>query len=235
MKKNFPKCETCETRGKSVFCSLDKKHLEQFDNAKTSNTYKAHQTIFYEGNNAFGLYCINEGKVKLFKSDASGHQKIVRLLGPGDMLGYRCLLTDAVYTATAEAITDCKICFIDKKTFLQTLDEDPKTMRNVMSALADDLRRAESQTLNLVHKNVRERLAELLLFLKMKYGKKTEQGYYLDILLTREELAEMIGTTQESAIRLISEFKQDKYILVEGRKITLLNIDALLQTAAIFD
>ncbi|MDZ4224926.1 MAG: helix-turn-helix domain-containing protein, partial [bacterium] len=84
---------------------------------------------------------------------------------------------------------------------------------------------------NIVHKNIRERLAELLLVFEKKYGKKVQNGVRLNISLTREELAELIGTTQESVIRLISEFKQDGLIAVDGRIITILNHDRLIETA----
>ena len=228
-------CKTCEQRENSVFCKLSNEHLEAMKQSKTTNVYKPHQVIFYEGNQPFGLYCIKEGKIKIYKMDANGHQQIVRLLGPGDLVGYRCLLAGETYTATAETITESIICFIDKNTFLNVLAQDSATASCLFKAMAVDLRHAEDQNLNLVHKNVRERLAELFLTFRLRFGQKTTEGVYLDISLTREELAEMIGTTQESVIRLISEFKQDGLIHVDGRKITLLQLEKLSDVAGIVD
>ena len=205
--------------------------MKSLDRAKTTNAYKPHQVIFYEGNQPYGLYCLRRGKVKVYKIDADGHQQIVRLAGSGDMLGYRCLLACEAYSATAETLEESEICFIDKTTFLHLLETHPGTAKHVMERLALDLRYAEDQVTNIVHKNVRERLAELFLLFQVKYGRKTKSGIELEISLTREEFAELIGTTQESVIRLMSEFKQDGLIAVEGRKVTLLDLKRLTETA----
>ncbi|MBI4212501.1 MAG: Crp/Fnr family transcriptional regulator [Deltaproteobacteria bacterium] len=235
MKRLQTTCSKCTTRGQSVFCDLNDQHLRELDTAKTTNQYKMRQVIFYEGNNPTGLYCIATGKVKIYKSDANGHQQIVRLAGSGDILGYRCLLGNEPYSATAETIEDSQICFVDKKTFFHLLETHPATAFNVMRTLSRDLGRAEELETNLVHKNVRERLAELLLVFKERFGKKDSKGVKLDISLTREELAQLVGTTQESVIRLITEFKNDGLIEVNGREVTLLNINRLTDTAGIVD
>lgn len=224
-------CQTCHSRGKSVFCDLSDVHLSEIDQAKTTNHYKPHQVVFYEGNTPYGLYCIASGKIKIYKSDPQGHQQIVRLAGSGDILGYRCLLGEEPYAATAETIEEADICFVDKRTFFHVLDTHPVTAFRVLSVLARDLGKAEAKMVDLVHKNIRERLAELFLAFQVKYGQKAKNGVRLNITLTREELAELIGTTQESVIRLISEFKQDGLIEVDGRNITLLNLKKLTETA----
>lgn len=224
-------CQTCQSRGRSVFCDLSAEHLKAIDAAKTSNHYQPHQILFYEGNQPLGLYCITSGKVKIYKIDADGHQQIVRLAGSGDVIGYRSLLAGEPYSATAETLEEADICFIDSRTFLHILETHPATAFHVMTALAQDLGHAEQQIVNLTHKNIRERLAELFLTFEKKYGEKVGKNVRLNILLTREEWAELIGTTQESLIRLMSEFKQDGLIAVEGRAITLLDIPKLMETA----
>lgn len=224
-------CQTCQSRGKSVFCDLSETHLKELDQAKTTNRYQPNQIIFYEGNRPLGIYCIASGRVKIYKTDSEGHQQIVRLAGPGDVIGYRSILADASYHATAETLEEAEICFVDKNTFLDVLKTHPTTAFHVIALLAQDLGEAERQLINVTHKNIRERLAELFLIFLKKYGEKTTQGTKLKISLTREELAELIGTTQESVIRLMSEFKQDGLIAVEGREITLLDIKKLTQTA----
>lgn len=228
-------CHTCKSRRDSVFCDLSDEHLKILNEAKTSNEYKPNQIIFYEGNKPFGLYCITSGKVKIYKMDSEGHQQIVRLAGAGDLIGYRSLLAEEPYSATAETLENANVCFVDKNVFLDVLQTHPATAMNVMSSLARDLGKAEHQIVNLTHKNIRERLAELFLIFKKRYGEKTAKGIHLNINLTREELGELIGTTQESVIRLLSEFKQDGLIEVDGRQITLLNIGKLTQTANLLE
>jgi CRP-like cAMP-binding protein len=228
-------CKTCDSRKNGIFCELSDMHLDAIESSKTVNNYKPRQTLFYEGNQPYGLYCVSRGKVKIYKMDADGHQKIVRLAGPGDTLGYRCMLAGEPYSATAETLEDSTICFIDKTTFFHTLQTHPQTASHVLKTLARDLGQAEKQELNLVHKSIRERLAELFLVFKSRYGVIVEQGVKLDISLSRQDFADLIGTTQESVIRLISEFKNDKLIAVEKKEIILLDIPNLTEAANIVD
>lgn len=228
-------CQECESREKSVFCDLPKEHLVDIDSTKTVNQYKPHQTLFYQGNNPYGLYCLKSGKVKVVKMDVDGNQHIVRIAGPGDVLGYRSLLADDTYSASAETIEDSTICFIDRSIFTHILDSHPKTASLVMKMMAQELKRAEEQEVNLVHRSVGERLAELLLVFNNRYGKKTKEGSELELALTRQEWAEIVGTTQESVIRLLSDFKKQKMINTSGKKIVILDMDALVEYANIYD
>lgn len=230
-KQTFLHCTTCSTRDRGVFCDLVESHLEDMDKAKTTNQYKQRQIIFYEGNRPYGVYCVSEGKVKIYKSDLEGHQQIVRLAGPGDILGYRALLSGQPYEATAETLESSTICFFDKVTFFRILETHPTTSFHVMKLLAKDLGTAEKQTLNITHKNLRERLAELFLVFGNRYGKKINGGVLLDINLTREEFAELIGATQESVIRTISDFREEGLIVVDGRSITIKDQKKLNQVA----
>lgn len=216
-----------------VLCSLEGKGLEECNQHKTTNQYKRGQVIFYEGNQAFGLYCIFSGRVKLYKSGVDGKQQIVRIAGPGDLLGYRALFADEPYTATAETLEDATICCIDRNTFFPLLSKNPQLCLDIIKKMARELREAEDLATSIAHRSVRERMAELLLLLKEAYGKPVKRGVRIDLQLSREELGEMIGMTQETAIRLLSEFKQDGMIEVNEREITVLNPKRLLETARI--
>lgn len=228
-------CATCASRFLGVFCNLEGKALEAFNRNKTTNTYKKSQVIFYEGNRAYGLYCIFEGRIKLYKMGEDGKRQIVRIAGPGDLLGYRSLFVDEPYSATAEAIEDSVICCIDKNAFFPVLSNHPDLALNIIKKLSVELREAENLATRIAQKNVRERMAELLLILKETYGKPSNRGTIIGLELTREEMGEMIGITPETTIRLLSEFKKDGMINVEERKITILNLPALVETARIDD
>lgn len=226
-----PSCDTCPPRLLGLFCQLDDRLLGELTAHKTTNTYKRGQVIFYEGNNPFSVYCIYSGRVKLFKTDTDGHQHIVRLAGPGDLLGYRSLLAHEPYHASAEVIEDAVICCIDAKAFFALVASQPALALTVIKKLAHELRHAETWLTSIAHHSVRERMAELLLMLKESYGKSTADGTIIDLRLSREELAEMIGTTQESAIRLLTDLKDSGVIAVQGRSITIRDLDALLTIA----
>ncbi len=226
-------CEACESRLLGVFCNLEGPALEEFNRNKTTNHYKKGQVIFYEGNQAFGVYCILSGRVKLYKTGVDGRQQIVRIAGPGDLLGYRSLFAGEPYHATAESLEEAVICFVDNNTFFPMLAANPKLTVSILKKLSKELRVAEDLATSIAQRSVRERMAELLLMLKQTYGKPTKRGIQIDLELSREEMAEMIGITQETAIRLLSEFKKDGMIDVRERAITILNTKALLDTAKI--
>lgn len=230
-----PHCATCSSRGKSVFCDLSAEHLKEIDNSKTCNHYKPKQVIFYEGNTPQGLFCINTGKVKLTKVGIDGGQQILKLYGAGDILGYRSLLCQENYRATAEVLEDSKICYIDEKTFSHVLETHPATSFNVIRALAKDAGDFEQKAFDMVHKTIRQRFAELLMIFSRKFGKKASAGLELDISLSRQEMADLIGTTQESMIRLISDFKKEKLVMAEGRILTILDMAALADEADLYD
>ncbi|MDO8643942.1 MAG: Crp/Fnr family transcriptional regulator [bacterium] len=232
-KPTRPECEKCSSHLLGVLGHLKKDSLHECSQHKTTNLYKKGQVIFYSGNQAYGLYCVSSGRVKLFKTGIDGRQQIIRISGPGDILGYRSLFSGEPYSATAEALEDAEICCIDKQAFFSILSKSPPMAMDVIRKLSKELRQAEDLATSIAQKSVRERMAELLLILKETYGKQTKKGVTIELKLSREEMAEMIGVTQETAIRLLSEFKKDKMIEVKEREITILDPKALLQTARI--
>ena len=210
---------------------MDQVATRELDQRKTSNIYKRGQVIFYEGNQSFGLYCISSGRVKLYKMSVDGKQQIVRIASAGDVLGYRALLANEPYHATAEAIEDSEICCLDRDSFFPVLKKEPSLAMNLIQKLAQELGVAENLMANMAQKSVRERMAELLLTLKEAYGEKEGDHTRIVLKLTREEFGNMIGVTQETSIRLLSEFRQEKLIEVNGREIKILDVDRLVAVA----
>ncbi len=143
-------------------------------------------------------------------------------------MGYRSLLCDEPFGATAEAMEDAEITFLPAETFNHLLEADPKLSYAMLQKIAYELGEASKTITFLAQKTVRERLAEVLLLLEQKLG--TDPEGFIKISLTREEIANLVGTATESAIRLISEFKQDELISVDGRNIRILNHDKLKKT-----
>lgn len=226
-------CSNCASRAIGFFCDLPKAEQDMCNLHKTTNTYKAGQVLFYEGNAAFGLYCVYSGRIKLYKTGAEGRLQIVRLAGAGDLLGYRSLLADEPYAGTAEAMEDSVVCFIDRRAFLGIVRNNPDLSMRMIKKLAEELRQAEDRMTAIAQKPVKERLVELLLLLYHTYGKPSPKGDQLGIELSREEMAEMIGTTQETVIRLLSDLKAQKLIHLDGRKITFPALAPLYEIANI--
>lgn len=227
-------CEHCKVRAKSIFCDLQHNDLEAFMAHKACMTYKRGQTIFCEGGFPNGLYCINSGKVKIFQSGDEGKEQIVRLAREGDVLGYRALLSGDRYNATAEALENTDVCFVPKETLFKLIEKNTSFTLQIMKLLSNDLKNAEHKILQLAQKPVRERVAESLLFLKETYGLEND-GQTIDITLSREELANIVGTATETAIRLLSEFKHERIIELVGKKIRILDLNKLIKTSNMLD
>lgn len=227
-------CNHCVAKSISILCMLSDEEMAIIDGQKSSLVFYPGQLIFHEGAFPNGMYILHNGKVKVSKIGDEGKEKIVRFAKTGDLLGYRAMLSGDMYTASAYAIDEVTICYIPKETFYKVIQRRPELSFKLMKLLADDLKLAERNSTNIAQKNVRERMAETLLILKETYGFE-EDNITLNVYLTREEIASVAGTSRETATRLLSEFNADGIIALEGKKIRLIDIPQLIQTARLVD
>jgi CRP/FNR family transcriptional regulator, polysaccharide utilization system transcription regulator len=227
-------CARCDKHGESVFCNTHGEHLDEISNSKTCSVYKKGQVVFHEGGHPFGVYCVNKGKIKLSIIGDEGKEQIVRLAKDGDVLGYRSMLVNERYNATATVLEDSQVCFIPREVFMRTLRSDSSLSFEVMKLLSNQLREAEVKLTHLAQKPVRERLAETLLFLKETYGFEPDSTF-IAVQLTREEIANLVGTATETAIRLLSELNKEKVIELAGKKIAISNMRELVRIANLND
>ena len=224
-------CQFCSTRGSSHFAELNEDELQVLSSHKSCVPYKKGQTLFYEGTRPMGIFCINKGKVKVFKMGSNGREQILFIAQPGDFLGYRSMLSEEFYGASATVIEPAAICFIPKADFLSILQSNPMFFRKLMKAVCHELGVMEEKLAQIAQKSVRERLASTILMLKETYGLEGEGSDVIDIALSREDLANIVGTATETVIRLLSEFKSDGMIALEGKKIKVLDVSALIHEA----
>lgn len=224
----FLSCISCESRKKSSLSDIPESVLQELNSTKIVNTYKRGQTIFYEGNKPYGVYCMNSGKVKLSKHAPEGKNLIVRIAQAGDLLGYRSFFTSELYTATAEVLEDASICFLDREKFFDLIKKNSSFSMKIISLMGHDVKCAEDMSRNLAYKSSQERMVEMLLTLKETYGvDKSDDTYKIDILLSREELAGMIGTTTETAVRLLTWLKDKNILSLKGKYITIKDLKSL--------
>lgn len=223
-------CAGCRLSNYNLFSELNENDLQELSKHKSCSSAKKGQIVFSENGLPMGLYCIHKGKIKLSTTGPDGKEQILRLAKDGDILGYRALLSNDRYHCTATALEDCDFCFIEKDYFLNLVVSNPKLCIGIFKKIAEDLKSAEDHIVSLSQKNVRERMAEALLFFKATYGFESD-GQTLNIQFSREEIADFVGTSTESAIRLLSEFNHDKIIELKGKKIRIVNLDKLVRTA----
>jgi CRP/FNR family transcriptional regulator, polysaccharide utilization system transcription regulator len=225
-------CLFCAHRFNSILCNADASTLENLQSSKACYQYKKGEHIFKEESLPKGIYCINEGKVKLTILGEHGKEQIVRLAKPGDILGYRAILSGEYLSATATALEPSNICFIPKANFLTAIQSNMNFAMELLKLLSKDIRVADESIVHLAQKNVKERTAEALLILKSTYNYKAD-GKTLDIKITREDLANIIGTSTETAVRFLTEFKKEQIIDLVGKEILILDEKRLFETADI--
>ena len=218
-------CALCGARSRSVFCNLSNVDLERLQRERTVRYYRRGQIIFYQGDTPSALYCIHSGWVKIYKTTQKGEGTVIRLLGPGDIAGYRPLLADEPFAATAEAIEPARICIIPKQTFMEFARCQSDFPNQIIAKLASELRESEELWLG-SHETVEKRTARFITWLLEHQSKDDEDDLTLRIRLRRSEIAQAIGTTPETLSRTLKTF-MERGIIQQSR--TVLKINNLLE------
>ena len=231
MKSRHPDCTTCSLRSNTLFSVLKGEQVARLDREKTVREYQRGEVIFYESTPSFAIYCIHSGWVKLFKVGSRAERQVVRLLGPGDVIGHRALLAGEPYSATAEVIEAGNVCTIPREPMIKMLEESAKLSLRFMAKLAQELRESEDQLLILSHKSVRQRTARLLLLLMRRSHDNSGNEVILKIPIRRNEMAQMIGTTPESLSRALRYLAQ-RGIIRTTRTELLIRQPAALESLA---
>ena len=228
-----PECEQCKSRKNSLFhfCHLDE--VSEISLSKTCAAYKRGQIIFQEGANPIGLYCVNSGKVKLYKYASDGRDQIVRIAKPGDFLGYSSLLGGSQYPVSAAALEDCVVCHVPQTTFFNVFGENKRFSEGLVKLLCETIDTSIDKMADLAYKPVRGRMAEALLLLHNAFlDGDNPEGV---ITITREDLASLVGTVKETAIRILKEFKEESLLSTNRSEIHILNKQGLIRVGEMYD
>jgi len=199
--------------------------LQKLSEEREVRQYRKKDYIYSEGGYPRGIFFISKGKVKTFKVNELSKELITGLYKEGDFFGYVALLEESTYTDTAMAMDNCEICTIPKDDFFALIYKSPDVSRKFIKLLSDNLAEREEQLLKLAYNSVRKRVAEALVALHDKYKKGDGSDYNVEI--SREDLASIVGTAPESAIRTLSDFKDENLVEIKGRTITLLSYEKL--------
>lgn len=224
-------CLTCDAFPGNIFRHLSPELTRLLDQKKITRSYKKKQTVFFEGNPCQGIYCVKSGRIKLYKTGAEGRPYILKIAGPKDVLALESLFSGQEYFPSAEVLEDAILCYIPKEVMFEIIRQDPSAAREVTNLLTRMIKESEDERVELAQQAVRTRLARLLTLLAKSHGKKGPKGLLIDLKLSREELAEMIGTAQETAIRLLGNFKEKHLVEIKGKNITILNETELTKIA----
>ena len=222
----------CLVRSHNLFRHLTDEELSRLQDEKLVEFHRRGSIIYQEGNRINGFYCIGKGIIKVYKTGIDGKEQIIRFARKGDIIGFRSVLSRELACTTAEIIEDAVTCFIPGETLIHLVKNNGNFSIELMQLTCKELGEANEYITDIAQKTVRERLAEILIHLVNEFG--LDESNILQITLTREELANIVGTATESVIRLLSEFKQDKLIEISGRKVKILNIPGLMRVGNIY-
>jgi CRP/FNR family transcriptional regulator, polysaccharide utilization system transcription regulator len=229
----IPLCGKCAFESSSIFKHLNSDEITTINFEKDFRQYKRGDILYQEGNRISGFYCINSGIIKVFKTGFDGKEQIIRFAKKGEIIAYRSVLSNELACTSAKVIEDCQVCFIPSEILISFIKSNPLFSLEMIKLACHELGEANSFITDIAQKTVRERLAEILLVLVHDFGLDDQQ--YLNISLTREELANIVGTATESVIRLLSEFKTDHLVELNGRRIKILNLKGLEKISNVFN
>jgi CRP/FNR family transcriptional regulator, polysaccharide utilization system transcription regulator len=226
-----PTSEESDLSGFNLFKKLQEEEFNRLNYEKSCSIYKKGSVIYREGSRLTGFFCVTRGIIKIIKSGIDGKEQIIRFAKKGEIIAYRSLLSQELACTTAQVIEDAVLCHIPYQTLLFLIKSNWQFSHHMLQIVCHELREANNYITDIAQKSVRERLAEVLLLLKDNFELDNENA--LKISLTREELANTVGTATESVIRLLSEFRHENLIEVQGRRITFLNTVGLQKVANI--
>lgn len=223
-------CMFCQYRDRSEWCVLDEQDLKLLDSAKVTREYLPGEIIYHEGDSCDGIHCVHSGMVGVRKSDAEGNSILLRLVYPGDTLGYRSFLGGGAHRSSAEVLKPSTICFIRRHVVRALLDRNPALGIQFLRHATKDLAEAEDKILHNATLSVRARFFHLLLVLKERYGTHDEDGSLrVELPLSRQDMAAMIGIRPESMSRTIRQVEDDGIARFAGRTVHIFDIDSLMQ------
>lgn len=210
----------------AIWTVLDNDERRQIvDNFQIHN-FKKNQIIYTQGEEAEHLWTLIKGKVKIFKNGIGGRQQIIRLMRPVQYFGYRAAFADEPHMSGACAFEASVLGSLPIGLVKEMIDNNRKLAWFFIGELSRNLGGSDSRIVNLTQKHIRGRLAEALMVLKDNYGYE-DDGATINIYMSREDLANLSNMTTSNAIRTLSAFVTENILIVDGRRIKIINEPAL--------
>ncbi len=211
----------------SVFSTLNPSELKEIIPYIQPVSFKKKDIIFSEGDPSEWFYIVVEGKIKITKLSQEGKELILEIIPPLDFFGGLAVIRGFPYPANAIAMDDAELLRISRSNILRILDRFPSLMYCMAMQLGDRMKESHEALKNIALERVESRIASLLLKLSDKTGKKTGEGIMIDMKLTKQDIAEMVGTTVETSIRTMSKLRKLGIIIEKDGRIIITNLDKL--------
>ena len=218
-------------KSESILTDLPADDFELLTANKTEKLYKKGEIIFREGAFPSGIFFIIEGKVKKYKLDKDGKEHIIYVANTGELLGYHAILSEDRYLDSAAALEESRIAFVSKEDFLDVLQQSDVFSKRLLKTLSHEFAVMANSLTMFAQKSVRERLALHLIVLREKYKVNFKTGMPVEINMSRDDLASLVGTARENVVRVLTEFKEQGILITQGRKIIVHDVGGLIQIA----
>lgn len=218
-------CAACAVRGLSVCAPLNPDALADVESLVSQSVLAPGTTLFDEGASAEYVFNVTLGTLKVFKLLPDGRRQVTGFLGPGDFVG---LANRDVYSYSAEAITDVRLCRFQRRKLEGLLQRHPEMERRLLGMASNELAEAQEQMLLLGRKTAKERIASFLMILSRRAKRRGESGDPVDVPMSRTDIADFLGLTTETVSRTFTRLKADGVIqLLPGGKVRFAKAEAL--------
>ena len=221
-------CQTCKLKRDDCFCNLSPAVLKMFSSISHQTTYPADATLFVEGQNPRGVFLLCSGRVKLSTSSRDGKVLILKMAGPGEMLGLSAVIAGTDYELTAETSMPCHVNFVPREPLLSLIERHGEAGLRSAQALSREFQSAYRDIHDLIlARSSAGKLAKLLLSWTPPPSANGAKEIRVRSGLTHEEMAQMIGASRETVTRLLSDLRRKQLIRLEGSTLVIRNRTAL--------
>lgn len=220
-----------ELKNTGIFSGLTDAELKEYERLVKKRSFEKGEILFYEGDPPDYLWFIIEGEVKIFKEYASGKSAILGIFGKGSVIAEVAVIDGRPYPATCQAITAGSAAMMIRDDALRIITTNPSVAHRVMTGMGKKLRDITDDLGSMSVQSVIRRLSRFLLKMAEKMGTSEKDGIRLELFLTRNDLAECIGTSFEVVVRCLGRLQNDGIIEVKGKKILIKNRNRLARLA----
>jgi CRP/FNR family transcriptional regulator, polysaccharide utilization system transcription regulator len=218
--------ESVLERKNSLFFPLSQKEKETIIHHYSVARVKKGAALFKSGEKSRGVICLVSGKAKVYRLGIAGREHIIRLIRPGDQIGFQNILNESHWTASSLALEDVDIITIEKQTIIRILKTNADLAFNIGGIISQELAESYDKMVSLTQKHVRGRLAESILMIGEIYGYEAD-GKTLSAHLSRNDIAHLSNMTTSNAIRTLSSFSNEGLIKIKSKNISILDFPGL--------
>lgn len=218
-------------QSESILSGLPAADWELVSSRMTESSYVKGNTLFREGSYPTGIFYILKGMVKKYRVDKEGHEQIIYVASRGELVGYHAVLAEDRFPDSCSVLEDSIIAFIPKEDFVNAVEQSPVLSKRLLKTLSHEFAVLANNITLFSHGSVRERLALQLVVMREKYKDNALHGKPVEIRMSREDLANLVGSARENVVRVLSEFRDAGIISSNGRRIVIQDVEALIRIA----